>query len=56
MGEVADQVLALPPERRPRVFWMQTGIKNAEAAERLAKAGIQVVQDRCLKTISQKYR
>jgi predicted CoA-binding protein len=56
VGEVADQVLALPPERRPRVFWMQTGIKNAEVADRLAKAGIQVVQDRCLKTVSQRYR
>jgi hypothetical protein len=28
---------------------MQQGIRNDEAAERLARAGIKVVQDRCLK-------
>jgi hypothetical protein len=33
----------------PAVFWMQQGIRNAEAAERLARSGIKVVQDRCLK-------
>jgi predicted CoA-binding protein len=27
---------------------MQSGIRHAEAAERLARAGIDVVQDRCL--------
>jgi predicted CoA-binding protein len=35
--------------KRPRVVWFQLGIRNDEAAERLARAGIQVVQDRCLK-------
>ena len=43
-----DEVLALPPERRPRIFWMQLGIRHDEAARRLAQAGIQVVQDRCI--------
>ncbi len=43
-----DELLALPPERRPRVFWMQLGIRHDEAARRLARAGIQVVQDRCI--------
>jgi uncharacterized protein len=33
---------------RPRVVWFQLGIVNDEAAETLARAGIQVVQDRCL--------
>jgi predicted CoA-binding protein len=33
---------------KPKVVWMQSGIRNEQAAERLAKAGIQVVQDRCL--------
>jgi len=33
---------------RPRVVWLQLGIRHDEAAETLAKAGIQVVQDRCL--------
>ena len=35
--------------KRPRSVWFQLGIRNDEAAERLAQAGIDVVQDRCLK-------
>jgi predicted CoA-binding protein len=44
-------VLAHVPElvaKKPRAVWMQLGIRNDEAAEALARAGIQVVQDRCL--------
>ena len=33
---------------RPRVVWLQLGIRHDAAAETWAKAGIQVVQDRCL--------
>lgn len=33
---------------RPRVVWLQLGIHHDEAAETFAKAGIQVVQNRCL--------
>ena len=40
-----DDIIA----KRPRAVWMQLGIRNDEAAERLARAGIDVVQDRCLK-------
>lgn len=32
---------------RPAAVWMQTGIRNDEAAQQLAEAGIPVVQDRC---------
>lgn len=32
---------------RPRTVWMQSGISHPAAAERLARAGIRVVQDRC---------
>ncbi len=39
-----DDLLA----KRPRAVWMQLGIRNDAAAEALAKAGILVVQDRCL--------
>jgi predicted CoA-binding protein len=39
-----DDILA----KRPKVVWFQLGIRNDEAAERLARAGIDVVQDRCL--------
>lgn len=34
--------------KKPRVVWFQLGIRNDRAAERFAKAGIEVVQDRCL--------
>lgn len=39
-----DDILA----KKPKSVWMQSGIRNDEAAERLARAGIDVVQDRCL--------
>src|ERR687891_641578 len=39
-----DDILA----KRPRAVWFQSGIRNDRAAETLARAGIQVVQDRCL--------
>ena len=35
-------------EKRPRAVWMQSGIRHADVAEQLARAGIDVVQDRCL--------
>lgn len=34
--------------KQPRSVWFQLGIRNDAAAERLARAGIDVVQDRCL--------
>jgi predicted CoA-binding protein len=39
-----DDMLA----KKPKVVWFQSGIRNDEVAERLASAGIKVVQDRCL--------
>ena len=42
----AAEILALP--WRPAVVWFQLGIRNDAAAERLAQAGIRVVQDRCM--------
>jgi uncharacterized protein len=39
-----DDILAA----KPKSVWFQLGIRNDEAARRLAEAGIQVVQDRCL--------
>ena len=38
-----DDIIA----KKPGAVWMQLGISNAEAAERLVAAGIDVVQDRC---------
>jgi predicted CoA-binding protein len=34
--------------KKPKAVWFQSGIRNDEIAEQLAKAGIKVVQDRCL--------
>ncbi len=39
-----DDILAA----HPKAVWFQLGIRNDAAAERLARAGIDVVQDRCL--------
>jgi predicted CoA-binding protein len=39
-----DEILS----KKPKAVWFQLGIRNDEVAERLAKAGIKVVQDRCL--------
>lgn len=35
-------------EAHPKAVWMQSGIRNADVAQRLAEAGIRVVQNRCL--------
>lgn len=34
--------------KKPKTVWFQAGIRNDKAAETFAKAGIDVVQDRCL--------
>jgi predicted CoA-binding protein len=34
---------------QPKVFWMQLGIENQKAASLLAKAGIDVVMNKCIK-------
>jgi predicted CoA-binding protein len=39
-----DDILA----KKPMSVWFQLGIRHDEAAEKLARAGILVVQDRCL--------
>jgi predicted CoA-binding protein len=39
-----DDILA----KRPAAVWFQLGIRNDAVAERLAREGIDVVQDRCL--------
>lgn len=39
-----DDILA----KKPKYVWFQLGIRNDEAAQKLAEAGIKVVQDRCL--------
>lgn len=34
--------------KKPKAVWLQSGIRNDAAAETLARAGIKVVQDRCI--------
>jgi predicted CoA-binding protein len=45
---LADEILALPPAKRPAVVWLQSGITHEESEKRLEKAGIKVVSDSCL--------
>jgi predicted CoA-binding protein len=54
--QLAEEVLNLPSERRPPVLWMQTGIRNEEAAAKLVAAGIRVVMDHCLGVYASRYR
>jgi uncharacterized protein len=56
IAEHTGEILALPAHRRPDVVWMQTGIRDDSAAERLSKAGIRVVMDRCLGVYASRYR
>ena len=44
VADHVDDIIA----KKPKSVWMQLGIRNDDAAERLARAGIAVVQDRCL--------
>lgn len=41
-----EDILAMNP--RPKLVWLQLGIRNDEFAKKLLEAGIEVVQDRCL--------
>ncbi|HEX5777796.1 MAG TPA: CoA-binding protein [Xanthobacteraceae bacterium] len=44
---VLDEVLALSP--LPKIFWMQLGVRNDEAAARAEATGMTVVMNRCPK-------
>jgi predicted CoA-binding protein len=44
-GDTVDEALALDP--RPKVIWMQLGVRNDEAAARARALGLKVVMDRC---------
>jgi predicted CoA-binding protein len=47
LGAAVDEALAL--ERKPRVIWMQLGLRDDAAAARAEAAGLTVVMDRCIK-------
>ena len=46
-----DDMLA----KKPKAVWFQSGIRNDDVAEVLARAGIKVVQDRCLMVDHRRY-
>jgi uncharacterized protein len=41
-----EDILEMNP--RPKLVWLQLGIRNPDFAQKLLEAGIEVVQDRCL--------
>lgn len=47
-----DDILAV----KPKYVWFQLGIRNDDAARKLAEAGIKVVQDRCLMVEENRHR
>ncbi len=47
LPELAAQIVALP--RRPKAVWFQIGVVNNDAARLVSEAGIDVVQNICLK-------
>jgi predicted CoA-binding protein len=54
MVNVFRRPMDIPPHvddiiaKKPKSVWFQLGIRNDQAAEKLARAGIDVVQDHCL--------
>ncbi len=46
-GPLVDEALALP--ERPKVIWMQLGVRNDAAAARAEAQGVTVVMNRCPK-------
>jgi hypothetical protein len=45
LDEHLPEILGMQP--RPKVVWLQMGIRNDAFSERLSEEGIDVVQDRC---------
>ena len=54
----SDQVMEHVEEAiklKPKVFWMQLGVENMAAAEKLVEAGIDVIMNKCIKIEYAKY-
>ena len=46
-GPIVDEALALTP--KPKIIWMQLGVRNDEAAAKAEAVGLKVVMNRCPK-------
>jgi predicted CoA-binding protein len=53
---LAEELIALPEEKRPRVIWLQSGITHPEAELKMEQAGFKVVSDSCLGVIAARVR
>jgi predicted CoA-binding protein len=49
--ELADEIIAA----KPKAAWFQLGVVNNEAAKKIADAGIEVVQNKCIKIEHARY-
>lgn len=45
IDEMVDEIIAI----KPKVCWLQLGVVNNQAANRLEETGILVIQDKCMK-------
>ena len=52
LGGHLDEILS----KKPKAVWLQSGIYDDRFAEQLARAGIKVVQDRCLMVDHRRYK
>ncbi len=48
-GAIADEAIEAAKEKGIKVVWMQLGVRDDAAAERLESAGLKVVMNRCPK-------
>jgi len=48
-GGIADEAIQVAADKAIKVVWMQLGVRNDDAAERLSQAGLTAIMDRCPK-------
>lgn len=51
LGGLADEIIAA----RPKAAWFQLGVVNNDAARKISDAGIEMVQDLCIKIEHNRY-
>ncbi len=53
---LAEELVALAPDKRPKAVWLQTGITHPEAEAKLERAGFKVISDACLGVFASRVR